>query len=179
MKMYLGNCTQQNQVIFYRLPGIPSPRQQEVRIGTQIQIAGELTPEQIDSIVNQLRPYGMVRVDEIDRTKPFIGMCYQMDKPIKIELIMRAIEHNKIVLTERGQRIRQEAAVATTQTIEQQLAGTPGALKSLEIEVSEVPAKDGMTPSTGFNEGLRVTRDEDAEHGSVVPKSGGRGRKGR
>lgn len=173
MKLYIANCTHQNQVVFYRVPENPSPRQQHIEIGHQIQISGDLNPIQIESIINQLRPYGMVAVDEIDRTKPFIGMCYAVDKSIKVDFILRAHEHNSKVLTEMGQKYRQEAAVATNNAVEQNLKGNLK-LNALDIEVIEEPRKDGT--GSDFSETVRVSRDADPSAAAATAANRSRGK---
>lgn len=171
MKLYIANCTQQNQVVFYRVPENPSPRQQHIDIGGQVQISGDLNPFQIEAIISQLRPYGMVAVDEIDRAKPFIGLCYSVDKPVKVDFILRAHKHNADVLTELGKQYRQEAAVATNQAIEGTLQGQ-AKLNALDITIDEEPRKDGT--ATEFSEGVRVTREVDEATPAPRKRAGGR-----
>jgi hypothetical protein len=120
VKLYIANTTQQSMDLWYRTLEQRALRMQRIEIGSQIAISGELSTPDIEYIVQQHRPYGLVCVDEIDRTKPFIGMCYSIDAPIQIDKIQRALEHNEKVLVERGRQIRTEAAVSLHQNLEQQ-----------------------------------------------------------
>ena len=69
-----------------------------------------------------------------------------------MDRVRNAIEHNYEVLEERGKIIRQEAAVAVNNSIEEQ---TGGGLNALEARIEEV-GKDATMDET-----IRVTRHED------------------
>jgi hypothetical protein len=171
MKLFIANCTRQQQGVYYRIPESPTPRHQMIDIGRQITVSGDLNTPQIDAIIGQLRKYGLVHVDEIDKTKAFAGLCYSVDKPIKVDQIMRGVAHNDEVLDERGQQIRKEAAVAVNNALEQTLQGKADVNK-LDVSIEEVAGKDGK--SNDFAENLRVTREE----APTSPARGGGGRRG-
>lgn len=77
MKLYIANCTRQNWVVHYRLDFLPDgtvdprrqnqpARQQAIAPGRQEMIASpDLHISQIDDIVNQLVPYGLVAVAHV------------------------------------------------------------------------------------------------------------------
>jgi hypothetical protein len=154
--MFVANGTQQNQLFFYRLPGVAQARRQEIPIGCQIKLSGQLSSHDIDAIIEQHSKYGLVRTDEVDRTKPFVGLVYSIDKPVPSPYITRVIEHNEKVLIERGRRIREENAVALNDALEQGVG--PGYKGNLRIEVEEFGrSRDTMGPE--FHEGVRVSRD--------------------
>lgn len=165
-KMYVGNCTQQVQHFMYRLPERPQPYQQIIPIGGQILIPLDLSTPDVTAIIQQHDRYGMVRVDEIDRTKAFMGLCYDLDRKIDVDKVRRAHERNQLVLTERGRQLREEAAVFVNNTVEQE---TPD-LKAFEMEVQEVSKKG---EDIQVNEKIRVSRT-DAPSG---PKPSARGRR--
>lgn len=167
MRLYVANCTNQHQDFIYRLPEAPGTRLQRIEIGQQTVLSGDLNQLQIDAIIEQHRPYGLVEVSEIDRTKAFIGLCYSVDRPIKVDKIRTAMEINTGVLNARGEQIRREAAVATSNTLEESAP-----LKALEMEVVEQPSKDR---DATFSQGLRVQR-QNAE-GPQPPVQTGRRRR--
>lgn len=154
MRMYVANTTNKVHDFIYRLPETPTPRMQRIEMGSQIAISSDLSTKEIDSIIEQHRPYGMVCVDEVDRTKPFIGLCYSLGKPVSLDKVRRALEHNQKVLTERGAEIRKESAVAVNNAIEQQAPG----IKALELSVVEEETKKNPNPTIA--EGVRVSRNE-------------------
>lgn len=167
-KMYIANCSNQNQEFIYRLPEAPAPRMQPIPIGRQVEISGDLTTKDIEAIIHQHARYGLVSVSDIDRTRPFTGLCWS-DKPISVDKIKRLWLHNQGVLTERGKEQREAAAVATMEKIEQE---TPGALRSLEMSTEEAPTD--ANPNPDFREGVRVTTD--AEETGGRGKSDGKGK---
>ena len=160
MKFYVGNCTKQNYELHYRLPEALGARMQPIRAGGQILIAGDLSPKDVESLEKQLRRYGATLVTDIDRTRAFVGLCFQVDKPIKVDALGRAIEHNDAVLTAKGQEIRRTVAVAINQKIERQLEESrlPETLNDLEITVDEVDSRSKPVAG-GIKEGVRVSKD--------------------
>lgn len=173
-KLYVANCTQQNQDFVYRVPdAVNSVRRQPIPIGGQILISGDLDEAAVNYIVSQHARYGLVRVDEIDRTKPFIGMCYDVDRPIPAKRIMIALEHNQDVLVGLGKKIREESAVALNNLVENNLqnSGLPGNVTN--VEISAVEQETARNPSPSFAEGVRVRRD------APPPSRGARQRSGR
>lgn len=152
MKMFVANCTKQARDFTYRLPD-KGGRMQRIEIGQQIQIAGELSQAEVDSIVDHYSRYGMKSVEEARKARgSFTGLCYSLDKPVAIENMQIVLQLNDQVLIQRGQQQRKEAAVATSAAIMQN--GDQG-LQALETSVVEVK-KDGSEPEV--QEGVRVDR---------------------
>lgn len=169
MKLYISNCTQQVQDFVYRLPETSGTRTQRIDIGGQIIVSGDLNPTQIDSILDQHAKYGLVSVDEVDRTRPFIGLCFSVDKPVIMDKVRRAMEHNTTVLNDRGRQLREEAAIFVNNQIND---GTNGALSSLEMSVTEKPVV-GSDQEMGEQ---RVTVSRNAEGPRTNGKSNKRQR---
>lgn len=160
MLLYIANSTKQHQDFIYRLPG-KGPRMQPIPIGGQIQVTGDLTADEIDQVIAQHAKYGLIPVDEVDRNKTFNGMCYSVGKSITMDKIDRAIRHNTNVLIERGKVIRQHAAIAEHNTLENRLVESerPEALRNLEMSVIE-ENHDPRSETPAISEGFRVNRDE-------------------
>jgi hypothetical protein len=171
--MYIANCTNQLQVFSYRqlgAPAIPNGANiQEIEIGSQERLPDDtLTPEEIDYIVNQHARYGMIHVSEIDRTRPFVGLCWDT-KPISISKIKTVVDHNNKVLTLRGMKLRQQAAVATSDSIEKTIVNTPPdqryarGLNAIDLSITEEEHKSGLpyardSDDTSVNETITVSR---------------------
>lgn len=151
MKVYVANTTRQVQDFVWRSIGGRAPHRMAIDVGQQVQLPGEWQPEDIEYLEQQHRRYGLVPVGEIDRTKDFIGVCYSVDRPIPVEKIRRALASNQEVLEERGRVLRQHAAVAVAQQVQQ--AHPAAGLTSLEMTIQE-EVKDGGAPAV--NEGIRV-----------------------
>lgn len=175
MDLYIANLTKQNIDFAYRVPEEKGARLQNIKVGSQIKITGPggLNTKQVDAIINQNRKYGLIGVEEIDKTKPFAGMCFSVDSPVSIAKIERAISHNTKVLVERGQEMRQQAAVAEARRIEDHLTeeSSPASLRNYEMSVVEEnhSGASGLDPVA---EGTRVNRTTD-EGGRPSPQRGG------
>ena len=150
MKMFIANCTKQARDFAYRLPD-KGGRMQRIEIGQQIQVAGDLSQPEVDSIIDHYARYGMKSVADARRARgSFTGLCYSLDKPVEIENMQIVLQINDQVLTDRGQQARKEAAVATSAAIMRN--GDQG-LQALETSIVEVK-KDGSEPEV--QEGVRV-----------------------
>ena len=153
--LYIANCMKQTYDFAYRIPGdefAVHRRLNTVSIppGAQARIHGEAPMPVLEAIVEQHRAYGIMPVDEIVRTREFVGICFSFDKPVPIDQLQYAIDHNTGVLFDRGEQQRQDAAIVVDQALE----GTIGQpMRSVELEVIE----EADAPKLAS--GMRVTRD--------------------
>ena len=184
-KLYVANATPQVHAFTYVVPDDDDgrqfrwqPRVQPIAAGGQIPVAGNLNIKQIDSIVAHHRRYGMVEISEIDRTKPFAGLCYSVDKPIPAARIHQLMNHNLDILDLRGRKMREEAAIAVNNEIEDIMREQrmPGELKAFEIDVTEVRTPESNSEET-VPQRVRVTREvEGRSEASLGRKVRGKGR---
>lgn len=158
-KLFIANCTKQHQLFLYRIPGEQraSPYMQEIGIGKCVEVYRDDTADVLESIIAQHVDYGLVRVDEIDRTKDFIGMCYQFDKPIEADKIIRALDRNDIVLRDRGIEQRKDAAIAISDKAERDAEEAGGHLGGMEVTVEEVKVPGGS--DVQINETIAVVKE--------------------
>lgn len=177
-ELYVGNVSKQIHQFCYRSLERPGVIIQTIPIGGQIRIAPngaktDLTTPEIDHIVDQHRIYGMLPVDEIDRTKdPFSGLCYSIGRPISTEKLYKAMKKREEALDAFGQKTRQEAALAVNSQIEEQV----GPLRQLEMSFAEEEPKSGYSDDMAhLAEGIRVTRN--APEGPPLENGGRRGRR--
>lgn len=173
-RLYVANATSQEQHFLWRVPAndplterAPGKLVESViRIGTQVLIGGsraDWTPAQIDFIIGPHVKYGIRKSDEIDRTKPFIGLIYSIEKPVTTVHIERGLRHNQQVLVNQGKVIRQEAAVALDMDLE---AGTGRPYRgNLRVEVEEM-SRDPKDTTPQFHEGVVVTKEATPPKGS-------------
>ena len=171
MKLYVANLTAQKVVFAYLMPDEHGKltggghRTQDIPIGGQVVVAGDLTKEQIDAIIKHHRKYGMRSQDEIAaRRSTFVGVCYSIDRPVTTASIRNGLETNLTVLTEAGKQYRTEAAVAVSNAMEMQLQdqGRPEGLKELAMSLVEEEPSGGYRSEKPVGEGVIVTRDGDA-----------------
>lgn len=154
--LYIANASKQPHDFIYWVPESATPRRQRIPAGGQIRVyKDEIAMELVNSIVSQHQRYGMVRANEIDRTKPFVGLCYDVDRPVKVDKIMYADEHNAGVLQEASAEARKLSAGALHDAITRATEGTPLTLQNLDLEVVE---QNGPTEA-GINEVVTVSRE--------------------
>lgn len=168
MKLYVANTTKQVHQFAASIPEIKGTRVVEIQMGGQLPVFGDLNMPQIVAIVDQQSKYGLIKSEDIDRTKPFIGLCYSIDKPIPGTKIYAAMQHNTEVLTQKGKELRQQAAVASNQLIENNLnlmnedrpqgAGETK-LDAFEVTIVEETRRDGDQSNDVLAEGISVQKD--------------------
>jgi hypothetical protein len=152
------------------LPEYKTFRQQNIPVGGQIKISGELNEKQIDIIVSFHLKYGMLKYSELSDFKGFyIPYVYSVDNPVSAEIIAEGIIQNRQYNKVLGEKMRADAAVAVSAQIEENAQGEP--LKEFEMEIKELPSKD-RDPT--IEETIRVTRDK--ERGA--PQEPGKGAMG-
>ena len=161
--LYVANCTAQYQDFHFRVPAEDLALTRRVQVqriapGFQQQILGEAPLPVLEAIIEQHRPYGLVPFDEVVRTTEFIGMCYSFDKPVSMDRIGYALDHNKGVKFEEGEERREETAVAIGNIIDETIEdarrdGRPvNPPRAIEIENLE----DATDPK--YAKGFRVDR---------------------
>ena len=174
-KMYVVNATQQIRQFTFWLKGAPRALVQEVPIGGQTLVAGrELSVTDIEHVIQQHAPYGLVEVSEALRSRgTFDGVAYSLDKPVPYDRIVDLVDRYNGVMNERGKELRAAAAIATNDYIETNLRenGVPARLQTLEQTVEEVE-RDHRDTSPEVAAGVRVVR----EPGDSRPALRGRAR---
>lgn len=156
MRLYIANATRQVVDFIYRPthdggPAQQNFRKQQISPGGQVRLPEDFSSPEIDSIVGQHAIYGFISVDDVPRSKPFVGICYAIDKEIKLPTIQELFAHNLEVLQERGRKIREDAAVVVHDQIANGLGDGSTGVKSVELSVVE--DKPGTTRS-GIEEEL-------------------------
>jgi hypothetical protein len=165
MKLFIANCKSQREAFSYRVGENGQLISQDIPAGGQIQIYRDADEATLRAIVEQHRKYGLIAVADIDRTKPFINLCYQFDKSITQNQIKYGIEHNSEVLAEVGRERRDQSAVAIGSNIER-VAEEAGhsRVNSITLEVQEEKAI-GDT-SAGINEVIHVDKQQGQKPGA-------------
>lgn len=161
-ELYIGNISKQIQHFCYRSLERPGIIMQPIPIGGQIRVSPtgaktDLSTPEIDYIIEQHGKYGMLPVEEVDaKNNPFSGLCYSIGKAITPERLRKAMMKKEEALQKFGSKIRQEAAIATNNQIEQQI-GAP--LRNLEMSFEEIEPRGGYADDADhLSEGVRVTR---------------------
>ncbi len=169
--MYVANATKQTHEFIYRLPEKTEAHRQSIQPGSQIRIPLELSQPDLDAVIAQHERYGMIHISQVDKTKPFAGLVYSLDRPVHETKMQELIQHNEDVLVQRGRKIREEAAIATNQRMERDIfeARMPDQLREVEIGVEEVTGtRDPSDHSAEVSEIIRVSQD--VEERSTKPR---------
>ena len=169
-KLYVANCTKMNRDIHFRVPEHPRREHftKSCPVGKQILLWEGSTPE-IEGIIRQLEPHGFVFAMELKRHKGYTGMIMCLDKPIDIEKMLLANEHNLVIVNERSMEARKLAAVALDNNLNKH--GVRADRVAMEIEELPLPGE----PATGEN----PIQTLEVEHEGVEPRPRGRSARGR
>jgi hypothetical protein len=166
--LYIANTSKQKHDFIYRIPEETSIRRQQIQPGSQIVVYQPgASLDVLRAIVDQHSVYGLIDVAEIDRRKPFVGICFRFDKAINVEKIMQADEHNSDVLTRESQETRKLSAAALHSAIER---ATEGQVRIDNLQLEVVQQNGNSEP--GLNETVTVSREE-----NPAPRGRGRPRK--
>jgi hypothetical protein len=162
-KLYVANCTKQRHEFLYRAPEQKNHIKEPIEIGSQIMVWKDAPREELQGIIEQHEMYGLVPVAEIDRTKHFVGMCYQWDRPVDVNKIMYTVENNDTVLEEAALEKRKEAAQVISQSLGQIAQDAGNSLNTVELEIQEL---------------ARPGHDVKVYESITVKREGGRSRRG-
>jgi hypothetical protein len=158
LDIFVGNATKQILEFAYRLPERKLITQR-VGVYKQVKLAVDCSQKDVDAIFEQWGKYGLIDVTEIESVRSdFDGYLISVGKPINSEKLARAAHYRDDVLIERGKKLREEAAVAMMNTIENE-TGQPA--KNYEVSVAEIePAHGFANPDDShIAEGFRADRD--------------------
>jgi hypothetical protein len=150
MKTYIANCTQQNQIINFRLPEGRKVMTHTIPMGRQLLI-GDLSPPEIEALQAQLGPYGLVPVADIGRSRNKITYVYSTSGPVSAANIGRALDRNRAILREEGKKRRENAAIAANMGMNTD--ETP--VKNLEMTIEEVTSGT-LADDEPVGEGFRI-----------------------
>jgi hypothetical protein len=165
VKLYIANGTKQVQSFWYRLPGSwAKPIELVIPQGMQVKVPDDLLPEEVESILDQHSKYGLIKADEVDRSKPFTGLCYSIDKPVAPPKIEKLFNHNQKVLEQRTEENLMTTALATDKTLVDTIEETSREarkptpnMRNHRISITEVPRDGGSPRKTNF---FRNGKDE-------------------
>ena len=169
MQLFVANTTKQIQAFACAVPEMTGIKIAMIPIGQQIPVFGDLNRPQIDAIIEQHRRYGMVSADEVDRTKPFIGMCYSEGKKIPLGKLMHAFDHNREVLEARGAELRKLAAIQVSNQIEGELGRVvqDPTLKAFDVTLTEEDSKEGNADHKLLSEKIVLDHTGDRDRGGA------------
>jgi hypothetical protein len=161
-RLYVTNVSRQRQVLCYRLDinrkGEVDPRmanraalQQAIDSGNQAVVGGDLHPDQIAQIVDQLSAYGMVGVVDVpNNLRGPVPFIFNIDAPVPRNVAMAVVQHNSGVKLADGAKRRERAAVAANEALKSKIDDTPQVF-DVEFEQEEVSDLDEKAIAQGFH----------------------------
>lgn len=174
MKLYIANTTLQTRHIHFRVPEVhrSMPFDQIIPPGQQAVVWKDDTREVLQHIVDHLCRFDLVHVSEIDRTKTFIGLCYDFDKPVSQEIFMRVQDHNHDV-KEKESDERMTAEIHASADALARTAQSTGQ-KLLSVETDVIQEKGGEKGAPIVEKSVRA--EVQSASGSIRSRNGKRGR---
>lgn len=166
MRLYIANTTKQHHQFLYRLPEDSVPRSASVKIGTQEQLPGDFSPEQIQHIVDQKTPYGLKNWAEVKNTRDFVGLCYSVGKPVEMDHILTAVEHNDEVLDSAAEDRREVEAAVVANNIQSSMREVGVDVARTEVTMQEDTGKSGKEPSVANGFEIGAKPDTTSKHGA-------------
>jgi hypothetical protein len=161
--LFIANTSKQNQIFNYRLPEHPIPKYVDIRVGTQVKIPGDLSPEAIKAIIEHATPYGLKAVNELPRNRDFVGLCYSINEPVKLDHLYSTFEQNDVVLNEKAEERREDQAAIIAQEIQNSMHEV-----GVEVPRAEVTMVEETKDTPRVANGYEVTAP------GVAPKHGGK-----
>jgi hypothetical protein len=138
--LFICNLSKQHHQFLYRVAENQNALTETIPMGGQVQIPGDLTPEQIEGIVSHHRPYGLKSVAEARKIKGFTGLIYDIGKPVDLRepaFVNEVSGQNDATLNERSAQRRVDTTAAISKSLEEIGAQTRQPLQHTEVEVME------------------------------------------
>lgn len=145
MPLYVANLSRNVLEFTYRVAGENRYFTTKIMPFGQESIYPRGTSDEHADIVDQNRPYGLIAVSDIDRTRTFIGMCYQFDKPIQPDKMIPVARHNDDVLNREAQESRKITAIAMDESLARTAQEAGMKFNGLEIGLEEQEQKGSDT----------------------------------
>lgn len=142
MSLYIFNVTKCFKEVSYCIPGEQRPFMTKIMPGGQAEIYPGGTSDDHNAIVEQLKPFGLVALSEIDRAQGFIDLAYQFGKPIKAEKILPVYSHNDGVRNEEGRKAREITVAAADDMLARTAQETGETYHGVRVTLDEQGQKD-------------------------------------
>jgi hypothetical protein len=195
MRLYIANCTKQNQVVCYRLDydnkgelielrKFMPARQQDIQPGRQAIIGGDMHKTQIDDIISQLRVYGLIGVVDVQKDdvpgRRITPLVFNIDAQVPKNIIERVFYGNQNIMIEDGRERRQKAAVANHELVQTSVSQQFAAVGIDEppaerMQVSFEQEEQTEAGEKRIEEGYTIVPEKQAP--PTAPRGFGRGRK--
>jgi hypothetical protein len=146
-KLYISNVSRQEQIVCYRLDygkdgelkdtnrRFEPAKQQPIPPGRQVMIGGDMHMRQIEDIVEQLKPYGLIGALDAPRQHRVATLVFNIVNPVPTKVMESVRDTNAELQTAEGIERRKKAAVATNEMVQSAVAS-----QFLEKGIPDEPA---------------------------------------
>lgn len=156
--LFVANTSSRHHEFLFRIPGNEQVRRVTINAGKQMEVIRGAQEEEVNAIIEQHKPYGLIHVSQVKKVSDFVGLMYQLDRPVDSGAMEIAVEKNNDVLIEKGHELRKEAAVAANATLSDTITNSGdkvGKQNAMSIEVVEQPTEENQKKQT-MKEKIRV-----------------------
>jgi len=158
-KLYVANCTKQRHDFVFRSPEEDQTKSRiltmTIGVGEQAVIWRDAPLAELDRIIQQKLVFGMRPASELYGAREFVGLCYEIDRPVDIDRVVHAVKVNDQHLEAVSAKVREESAVALNNEIDRI---DPNNLRSLEVEIEELPKRGETSAARKGKETIQVVR---------------------
>lgn len=135
--LFIANPTTKNFEFTFRLPERNDINMILIRPGAQELVLKNAPPENIEKIIRDASPYGLISELEVKRHTGLISLIYSLGKQVNIGVMMVAQERNQYLLTLQGAHQRRMAAVGSNRYTEEKFPGVADLVRVQESSVFE------------------------------------------
>lgn len=136
MDLYVANISKQIHHFHYRLPESNRTLDIKIQSGQQVKIEVDNTAT-VDYVVAQHAMYGMREVKQINSRDKFVGLAYQVDKVIDVELLSSGFTHNERTMIEDARTRQEETTVSIAAGLKDSAERSGTKLGDMSVEIVE------------------------------------------
>lgn len=141
MPLFVANISKQTHDLLFWIGENKSYFSQKIRPGEQVSVYPQGSRSDHEFIVEQHRQYGIKNINEIDRTKEFVGLCFQFDKSIPLDRLQSTFAHNDDVMMEASRSRRMEATLSMDDMLKKVSQETDSKMSNFEVDIEELSQK--------------------------------------
>ncbi|MFN3069941.1 hypothetical protein ACKWMY_17730 [Serratia sp. J2] len=148
MKLFIANTTKQRQIFAYRKIETGRLVQIPINHGDQMMVLDGST-EELKSVIQHHEMYGLIDSTKIDQSHAFVGLCYNINKPVSASVIEKTIRDNDIHLTRGAHNRRQASVAALDSSLRESGTGYSG---EMEVSAEQAKGRDDNSEADMVNE---------------------------
>ncbi|WP_447885244.1 hypothetical protein [Serratia fonticola] len=148
MKLFIANTTKQRQIFAYRKIETGRLVQIPINHGDQMMVLDGST-EELESVIQHHEMYGLIDSTKIDQSQAFVGLCYNINKPVSASVIEKTIRDNDIHLTRGAHNRRQASVAALDSSLRESGTGYSG---EMEVSAEQAKGRDDNSEADMVNE---------------------------